>query len=115
LDVVFVDGAQGNFDSDLSLTRGINNTAIAAISTPYGFKTLGNGTTQVRVSNALNRGSSLPNADVAVLTTAFPALDASINVRAAYAAWTESTIAPVPLPAGGLLLLSAFGPRARAL
>jgi len=106
---VFVDGAQGNFDSDLSLTRGINNIALAGIFTPYEFRPWPNSAPLLRVSTALNYGSSSSLADIEYLSTIVLTLDTSTKGTSAYAVWTEQTIAPVPLPAGGLLLLTGLG------
>ncbi|MEJ6393691.1 VPLPA-CTERM sorting domain-containing protein [Gymnodinialimonas sp. 2305UL16-5] len=113
-ETVFLDGPLGNFDSDPSLTAGIERSG------PFSNQ----GTLLIPFAVVRDRalaadffnGSPDPiggNDDrVSAGNSILISYDTSQTTRSVYARFSPSDIAPVPLPAGGVLLLAglvAFG------
>lgn len=102
LDQVFVDSGLGDFDSDPSLTLGIESQ-FGFIHSPYGAANL-SGT--VPTTYALNRADALPD----VTDSELRGLLEGTGAISTYAVFTATPALPtVPLPAGFALLLSSVG------
>lgn len=103
LDQVLVDGTTGNFDSNPELTRGITDV-FGIIITPYQVLSI----TQIEVGIAVNINDILSDyADAGFPynieddTTRYP--------NNTFAQWTPVPVAPIPLPAGGVLVMTGLG------
>lgn len=103
LDVVFIDGVAGLFDTNPNLTNGITGATFAFVSTPYEATLTG-----VNVYSAANYAPSVGAADAVFFFPISSVTDTTAEPNAVYADWQKS-VADVPLPAGGVLLLSALG------
>jgi hypothetical protein len=102
LDLVFIDGVDGLFDSDPELTKGITSAIFAFVITPYAISA-----SVVNVFSANNLDPSAGSDTVTFFTKSF-GTDTTSEPNVVYADWQKSTAA-VPLPAGGVLLFSALG------
>lgn len=101
LSQVFIDGPAGNFSYSPSLTYGINSTGDTYVLTPY-FVTLTDGPFSFVGVNAVVRSACCSREGNLEMTRD---ADTAAFSQLVYADWTVAT---VPLPAGGMLLLSAL-------
>ncbi|MCV3272093.1 VPLPA-CTERM sorting domain-containing protein [Roseobacter sinensis] len=99
LDVVFVDGPFGNFDSDPTLTAGLEADGFAVI--PYGLTP---SKRAVYAAHAFNSFFSDFTTPMIVTSTQ----DFSTDLSRTLARFTPSPVAAVPLPAGAVLLLTGL-------
>ncbi|MBI3348514.1 MAG: hypothetical protein HY020_15070 [Burkholderiales bacterium] len=103
IDQVFLDGPQGNFDSDLGLMSGCTSTRICDAITPYGTFTF-QGTTYVRDNGARNMaaaGDGVIDAEINVETYFDLAGDLGVGPNFVWAVWTPATVTVDPPPATG--------------
>jgi hypothetical protein len=121
LDQVLLDGPEGNFDSIPNLVRGILSTFPAFIVTPFAFDVLGDVETILTRNDPTENPSEMSFLDP---NPRDPNQDFSIEPVRTWAVWSETPVvvdpdpmSPVPLPAGGILMMSglaaAFGLRRR--
>lgn len=105
LDQVFLDGPQGAFDSNPTLTRGCTSVTIAACSvvTPYGPVIENSGFIEVASGVVNNANANFAAADRADLFS--PRIDTDLP-NETYARWTAS---PVPEPGTWALLALGLG------
>jgi hypothetical protein len=113
LDQVFLDTAQGEFDSDAGLTFGCINTTfgVCAAMTPFGFGEFAPGEPGVLMGAAVNE-SLLALDDV--FSQLLLATDGSEAEELVFARWTPSTETAVPEPTTLALLglgLAGIGAR----
>lgn len=111
LDQIMQDGPLGMFDNQPDLVNGIDDVNVGRIYTPYGFGLTG----QLLLARTVN--TVIETSDQAELVTSFNPLSDTFNSsQIAYSLWSPSAVvvvdpgpvAPVPLPAGGVLLLSGL-------
>ncbi|GFE50838.1 hypothetical protein So717_25910 [Roseobacter cerasinus] len=105
-ETVFVDGPLGNFDSDHGLTAGISSAGglgFGIIMVPYGFSSNA-GIRRVAGRSFLNEddGDSLTFSSIPIGS------DLSSDDNIAFARFTLSQLTPIPLPAGGFLLIAGL-------
>jgi hypothetical protein len=104
LDQVFIDGVDGQFDSISRLTNGLHTNDFGSILTIWGVKS-------TNVFAAINYSGS--GVDEAYRVVGFaPNVDTSTMTYhgyQVYAVWSVAAVSDVPLPAGGVLLLSSLG------
>ncbi len=106
LDQVFVDVSAGSFDSAPALTIGIDDPRVGFAFTPYDYSPDFSGNPKAYGSCAINQDSSRadsPSEFCFSVTSPYSTSDQSAYV------WAEWTLTAVPLPAGGMLLLTALG------
>lgn len=107
LDQVFLDGPQGNFDSDLSLTSGCASDRICDAITPYGtfmFRS----TTYVWDNGARNTpttGDGVINAEINVENFFDLAGSLGVGPNFVWAVWTPAAVPTDPPATGGQLPL----------
>jgi hypothetical protein len=104
LNNVLVDAAGvGLFDSNYTLTSGIstNSNSRGILITPYGISSQGPFFGRCAVNSATTDHTSC-------IANFLPSTDMGTNTSFVFAVWS-ATLSPVPLPAGGLLLLSGLG------
>ncbi|MCR9056153.1 MAG: VPLPA-CTERM sorting domain-containing protein [Rhodobacteraceae bacterium] len=105
-DTVFVDGPLGDFDSDPTLTVGIDTFAGSGrgtITVPYDF-TSEFGIERIVARSFVNRETS----DLLSFSLVPIGADLSDDDTWTFARFTPSQLTPVPLPAGGFLLLAGL-------
>lgn len=113
-DTVFVDGPLGNFDSDPTLTAGVEPNPGSAEETPSNTGAINipydvsSDAANIRVASAWNGDGSI-SPDVLALNIMVPIdADLSTSPSSTYARFTEVQISPIPLPAGGVLLTAGL-------
>lgn len=101
---VIIDGPEGNFDSNPGLTNGvIAGGAFASILSPFGFGMGDN----LRVAQARNTQPPTPNTvDSGSININNDLSDFALITFARWSLAESEPVTPVPLPRGGLLLLS---------
>lgn len=102
LDQVFIDGPDGDFDSDTSLTNGVEVNDLAYILNPYGIPSLGN------MLNVQSLNFSATDGRTDYVTGPLTRLATNGDPSSAAATYAVFSVAPIPLPAGGALLLTGL-------
>jgi hypothetical protein len=111
LDTVFINGPDGDFDTESELTRGCVNSAVCLALTPFGF---GFPSGTVLVAAARNWSSLTPAVDSVHTHTTIDHIDLATESDETYALWTPAVGAAVPEPttfalmAAGLFAATAF-------
>lgn len=111
LDQVLIDGPLGQFGSVPNAINGISDVNNAQILTIFGF----NPFSPANPASASARISTGPGGGTTTNFSFVPQSDLSSSAAFVWAVWNESPVvvdpdpmAPVPLPAGGLLLLTGL-------
>jgi len=103
LDQVFLDGAEGNFDSQPSLTRGCESASECNPLTPYNRFASTGSTGLVETSRAGNKVNSSVVFDNLNTANYFTSQDFLGDTTATWAVWSSFT--PVPEPSTAILLV----------
>lgn len=106
LSQVFIDGPDGMFDSKPDLTNAMTNPNRGVIYTPRLAVPSKSDPTTGQLSFVATINTSDYDFTISGVDSNWT-FDTTGSNNAAYAVWTR--VAPVPLPAGGLLLLSGLG------
>ncbi|SFQ95662.1 VPLPA-CTERM sorting domain-containing protein [Poseidonocella sedimentorum] len=107
LDQVLLDGPPGNFDTDPTTLVGITSVSAAQIYTPYARNSDPTIPT-VHIVLAYN-SNTVTAGDSTIGGTVYNIIgDTTGQTDRLYAVWSLSAVTPVPLPAGGLLLLTGL-------
>lgn len=118
LDQVFVDGAEGRFDTDPTLTRGIGDFGFSArISTPYDLATPFRGRNSFFAASAVNSQTAGSDGDFVqvvggrggLLGSTIDFFDTKILENMVYAVWRFAPAEKATVPEPGSLLLLGTG------